>query len=219
MRIIGVVGAACCAIAMSACGGGSTPASTVTATVTATVTTDPSPSPSSPSASSPAPTSTPGEVVLADEGVFDVPSEIAPGTYTASGGQSCYWARLSDLSGEPDGVIANAFAPGPAIVTIDEDDVAFETRGCGEWFSGTPTLSPDPTMIGEGTWAVSVDVEPGTYRARASENCYWARLSGFSGELSDIIANDYTSGRARVRIAPGDVGFTTSGCSMWERVD
>ena len=41
--------------------------------------------------------------------------------------------------------------------------------------------------------------------------CYWARLSGFTGGLSDIIGNG-NSGLEIVSIAKSDAGFTTQGC-------
>ena len=50
---------------------------------------------------------------------------------------------------------------------------------------------------------------PGTYTLTCDDSSqYWERLSGFSGELDDIIANDFTTQMTViVTIAPTDVGF------------
>jgi hypothetical protein len=51
------------------------------------------------------------------DGDFAVNYEVAPGTYWAQGalpGDSCYWARLSDFSGEDASIIANSFTTGGA---------------------------------------------------------------------------------------------------------
>lgn len=71
--------------------------------------------------------------------------------------------------------------------------------------------------FGDGTYTVGQTVEPGTYRTRASSGggCYWERLSGFSGETDDVIANNYTDDPSVVTIAPTDKGFRTSGCGTW----
>jgi hypothetical protein len=68
------------------------------------------------------------------EGTWLVNVDIAPGTYrTQVDGDgiwdSCYWARLSDLSGELDAILANENVSGQGLVTIEPTDVAFET-GC-----------------------------------------------------------------------------------------
>lgn len=71
------------------------------------------------------------------EGSWIVGSQIAPGRYRSSGpgpdDSSCYWARLSGLSGGFEEIIANNLAEGPAVVDIAADDVGFETSGCGSW--------------------------------------------------------------------------------------
>ena len=46
--------------------------------------------------------------------------------------------------------------------------------------------------------------------------CYWARLSGSSGEIDDIIANDFTdSPKVIVTIKPSDQYFESEGCGTW----
>src|SRR3954452_9521443 len=53
----------------------------------------------------------------------------------------------------------------------------------------------------DGMYEVGVDIQPGVYRTRiASPGCYYARLSGFGSEVSDILANDLTDYPAIVEI-------------------
>ncbi|MFI6295048.1 hypothetical protein ACIBEJ_25895 [Nonomuraea sp. NPDC050790] len=65
-----------------------------------------------------------------------VPQEMQPGTYRTTGpapGQSaCYWARLKGLGGIGD-VLAADMVTGPATVTIQPADKAFQTGGCAAW--------------------------------------------------------------------------------------
>jgi hypothetical protein len=61
-----------------------------------------------------------------------------------------------------------------------------------------------------------VGFQAGTYRTRTpSSNCYWERLSGFSGATSDIIANDNTDAPSVVTIKKSDAGFSSSSCAPW----
>jgi len=70
--------------------------------------------------------------------------------------------------------------------------------------------------IGEGTFIVGEDIQPGRYKARSAHVdglCYWARLKDDSGEFGSIIANDSTAGSASVTIRSTDGAFETSGCT------
>lgn len=73
-------------------------------------------------------------------------------------------------------------------------------------------------LRGDGTYQVGTQIKPGLYKSTGGSFCYWARLSGFSGSLYDINANDIVSGVTYVQILPGDVGFETSGCGAWTTV-
>ncbi|MDP2965235.1 MAG: hypothetical protein Q8N39_04245 [Pelolinea sp.] len=81
-------------------------------------------------------------------------------------------------------------------------------------FTATPTVKSPPSF-GDGTWRVGIDIEPGTYRIEGTGSCYWERLSGFTGALDDIIANDLPNGPSIVTILPSDIGFTSSRCGIW----
>lgn len=79
-----------------------------------------------------------------------------------------------------------------------------------------PSPPSGPGAFGAGTWRVGVDIAAGTYRnTDSSGGCYWERLSGFSGETSDIITNDITFSPAIVTIEPTDVGFHSEDCGNW----
>lgn len=84
-----------------------------------------------------------------------------------------------------------------------------------------PTVTPIPTTdpnphVSNGTFEVGKDIQPGTYRTRkAASGCYYARLLGFTNELSDIIMNENTDAPAIVTIEATDKGFKSTRCSIW----
>lgn len=90
----------------------------------------------------------------------------------------------------------------------------------GSLLVAAPAASAAATQVdGEGTYLVGVDIAPGTYVSHNGDWCYWARLSGLSGELDDIIANDISeSGTMYVTIAPSDRAFESSNCATWTLV-
>lgn len=74
------------------------------------------------------------------------------------------------------------------------------------------------TIPGSGIFLVGEDIEPGTYRGDGSSGtCYWARLSGTSGDFDELIANGLPEGPTVVTIAESDVAFETQGCADWVR--
>jgi hypothetical protein len=160
-------------------------------------------------------------------GTLLVGVDIEPGLYAAEvpgSGFGCYWARLSDLSGDLDAILANDNVSGgaQALVEILATDEAFESSGCGRWQA--PVLfDPPQTAFGEGTWIVGGQIAPGRYRSDgpgASDfGCYWARLSGLDGNLNSVISNGFVEESAIVDISAGDAGFETSGCGNWTLVD
>lgn len=73
------------------------------------------------------------------------------------------------------------------------------------------------STFGDGIHIVGDDIAPGTYRSEVTDFCYWARLSGFSGDFDDLITNGTTdAGQVIVEISDTDVGFESSGCGTWE---
>ncbi|QDW29980.1 hypothetical protein FFF93_009520 [Arthrobacter sp. KBS0702] len=72
--------------------------------------------------------------------------------------------------------------------------------------------------IGDGTWTVGKDIEPGTYRAAGDvgSTCYWGiYATGSNG--SNIIENDIPGGgRPTVALSAGQ-DFKSSRCGKWEK--
>ncbi|MEX2315225.1 MAG: hypothetical protein WD628_05855, partial [Thermomicrobiales bacterium] len=179
--------------------------------------------PSSPSPTPPPPTPEPPPTSTTfSDGTHFVGTDIPAGTYRNSdSSDGCYWERLSSLGGELDDIIANEFTFHRSIATIAPSDLAFSTDRCGTWTSDLSAVTGSPTdPFSDGTFIVGVDIGPGTWRnSDSSDGCYWARLSGFSGELDDIIDNEFTYVAIQtVVVGNADVGFQTSGCGAWTRV-
>lgn len=79
-----------------------------------------------------------------------------------------------------------------------------------------PTAPPGPsTTFGDGTWTVGKQIAAGTYYTKGGSNCYWARLSGFSGTLTSTLANTDPQGQSIVTVLPSDAGFKSAGCGQW----
>ncbi|WP_199034321.1 DUF4190 domain-containing protein [Glycomyces salinus] len=117
---------------------------------------------------------------------------------------------------------------GPTTSTVEEDAVASETEGVDQQESTSDEDTAEeeeaePAGIGDGIWEIGTEIAPGTYVATAPgdsvfDSCYVARLSGFSGEFEDIIANDNIDGgaRGRVTISEDDEGIELSGGCEWQ---
>jgi hypothetical protein len=155
------------------------------------------------------------------DGTKLVGADIPPATYRTREPASfnCYWERLSGLGGTLGEILANANATGPAVVTVLPADVAFSSEGCPTWTQDLSALHADPAapFDGNGTYFVGVDIAPGTWRSDATDTCYWARLTGFTGDLSEIIANGNDTGPI-VTIDPSDAGFESSRCGTWTQI-
>jgi len=83
------------------------------------------------------PTTQPPPRIQFGPGTYRIGIDLPAGVYRTDGsGQSCFWARLSSLSGSADSVIAGEHTNGsPATVGIDPSDAAFTTAGCAVWLS------------------------------------------------------------------------------------
>ena len=72
--------------------------------------------------------------------------------------------------------------------------------------------------VGDGTWTVGKDIEPGTYRAAAAvgSTCYWGIYqSGTNG--STIIENDIPGGGRPVVTLSAGQDFNSTRCGKWEK--
>ena len=156
---------------------------------------------------------------LINAGTYLVGSEIQPGIYRGESlNESCYWARLENLSGEFGAILANDINTGQFYVEVKNSDFAFETR-C-ELVSLDLLQAPIgdlPTIIQAGTYLVGRDIQPGTYKGQAENiSCYWARLNSVAGDLNSIITNNIAEGQFYVQVASSDFALTTA-CTL-ERV-
>jgi hypothetical protein len=112
---------------------------------------------------------------------------------------------------------------GPQYVEVKAGDAGFNTSGCIPWVQADGAFDRlftfdfgTNTFSGEGEYRVGPELPSGRYQASTPASCYWARLSGFGGELSDIIAN--ANGQGIVDIGPADVGFQTERCGTWTKI-
>jgi hypothetical protein len=153
------------------------------------------------------------------EGTHLVGTDIEPGIYVGLAGEglleSCYWARLSNLTGTDD-ILANDNAVGLYYVEVLSEDKALET-GCELLpIEQVPPKDGFLTLLPPGKYLVGRDIEPGTYRGEAGvdilESCYWARLSNVTGE-DDILANDNATGQYFIEVLPSDFALQL-GCGV-----
>ncbi len=163
------------------------------------------------------PKPTPTEVKgLIPEGTYIVGKDIDPGIYVGLAGEglleSCYWARLRNLTGEDD-IIANENAEGLYYVEVLQSDKAFETACELIAIEEVPARDEYLKELSAGTYIVGRDIEPGLYQGEAGtdflDSCYWARLSNVSGK-NDILANDNATGKFYIEVLPSDFALKVS---------
>ena len=83
----------------------------------------------------------------------------------------------------------------------------------------TVPMPPVTVISRDGTYSVGTWLKPGLYKATGGgTSCYWERLSGFSGNFSQIRANYFGTARTYVQVSAGDAGFSTSRCGSWTTV-
>ena len=152
------------------------------------------------------------------DGNYVVGTDIQPGTYrTRSSSSGCYYARLSGFGGSLDEILANENANGPAVITIAPTDKGFKSARCGTWTQDLSAITTSQTSFSDGIYIVGTDIQPGTYKSTGGSGCYYSRLSGFTGTLDDILANENTDGVAIVTIAGSDAGFKSARCGTWNK--
>jgi len=146
--------------------------------------------------------------------------DIPAGTFrTRVDSPNCYWERLRGFSGSLDDIISNNFTPYRDVVTIEPTDAGFNSSSCSTWTTDLSPVTPSPTTpFSAGTFIVGTDIAAGKWSAPGGSGCYWERLSGFSGELKHILANDFGATSPVVEIAGSDRGFSSSGCGTWSKV-
>jgi hypothetical protein len=172
-----------------------------------------------PATTEPAPTPTEEIEGLVKEGTHLVGTDIEPGIYVGLAGEdifeSCYWARLSNLTGSDD-ILANDNAQGQFYLEVLPDDKALETACELLPLEQVPARGELLKALVPGTYLVGRDIEAGTFRGQAGddilESCYWARLSNVSGD-DDILANDNATGQFFVEMLASDFALKV-GCQV-----
>lgn len=72
------------------------------------------------------------------------------------------------------------------------------------------------SVVGDGTWEVGKDIQPGTYRAAGGDGCYWAILNGPpTGDHNNIEENGGFTSNVVVTLSEGQ-WFETSDCGEWK---
>lgn len=161
----------------------------------------------------------PLKTVISKNGTYRVGTQVKPGLYKATGtGNSCYWERLDGFSGSLDDINANHFGSANVYVQITSWDVGFKTEGCGSWKQVSNSGAKSSTISKDGNYRVGIDIRPGLYQGSSGSACYWANLDGFTGDLEDIIENDFTYGSVVVEIPSWSTGFEKSGCGTLRRI-
>ena len=157
------------------------------------------------------------------DGEHIVNIHIPPGIYTSPGPETgrCSWRRLSGFAGSDSDHIAVRNPVGKNIAEIRETDAIFKSFGCGEWtLFETRSESNRATNFGRGTWAVDIEIDPGTYSANIplGSTCFWSRLSSFSGQHDAFAATDSSVGHSVTTVRDFDTGFYSDGCGTWNTV-
>ena len=122
----------------------------------------------------------------------------------------------SDVTVAPNAPVTATSAPTLANSSNKTTDKAVPAKQPQVVTPVTAPTQPAFATFKNGNYIVGTDIKAGTYRTRtASAGCYFSRLSGFSGGLSDIISNENTDAPAVVTISANDKGFVSSRCGTW----
>jgi len=158
---------------------------------------------------------------LVKPGTYIIGKDIQPGIYIGNAGDdiwdSCYWERLSDLSGNFSSIISNNNGIGQFYVEIKDSDYAF-TTGCSVFhIDSVPIPTNFLTELSPGTYLIGRDIKAGLYKGQAGDSiedsCYWERLSAVTGSFSAIRANGNAIGSFYVEVSPTDFALNI-GCNM-----
>jgi len=151
---------------------------------------------------------------LADEkSTVEIERDAALSSYASLKGK--YDTLENGMASRESKVAAKEAEVGKADAAVKTAEAAVKARE--EAVTGAEKTKAANT-IGDGTWTVGADIEPGTYRAAAAvgSTCYWGIYrSGSNG--GDIIENDIPGGgRPVVALSPGQ-DFNSTRCGKWEK--
>ena len=154
-------------------------------------------------------------------GTYEVGSDIRHGVYAGLAGtevsSSRYRGRLICASGDVSEILADRNATGQFYVEIQPDDRNFEFDCEITLLDKWPIPDVPLSELEPGMYQAGRDIAPRTYRGLAetdaTDSCYRARLSGLSGVLEHLIANDTAIGSYFVTVASSDAALVTD-CNL-----
>ena len=184
----------------------SSPATTKTTTeapVTTTVRPVPTTTQPATTTTRPAPTTTEDDQIIT-AGVYEVGTEIVPGTYRFVR----YMARLDENLEIIDNALVSQ-GDGVGLMIVLETDAYAEVSVGAINVLDSNTLDPIGQGFTDGTYLVGVDIQPGRYRITpvGGSSTYWARLDN----TLDIIDNDLSDGQLIVIVKDLDFALSISG--------
>lgn len=144
----------------------------------------------------------------------------------AAADRDVYRGLLGELQGEVAAIRSAAVEQDDAMLLREaavkkaEDELKVQTDGVRKREAAVSGAEKKlaANTVGDGTWVVGVDIEPGTYKAKSAvgSSCYWGiYTSGSNGET--IIANDIPGGGLpTVDLAAGQ-DFKSARCGTWSK--
>ena len=162
----------------------------------------------------PDPKSSDAYTALADEkATVEIERDAALSSYASVKGK--YDSLQGGISARESKVSTREAEVGKADAAVKAAEAAVKARE--EAVTGAEKTKAANT-IGDGTWTVGTDIEPGTYRAAAAvgSTCYWGIYrSGSNG--GDIIENDIPGGGHPVVTLSTGQDFNSTRCGKWEK--
>ncbi|WP_258802371.1 hypothetical protein [Pseudarthrobacter sp. NS4] len=151
---------------------------------------------------------------LADEkSTVEIERDAALSSYASIKGK--YDTLENGMASRESKVAAKEAEVGKADAAVKTAEAAVKARE--EAVTGAEKTKAANT-VGDGTWTVGSDIEPGTYRAAAAvgSTCYWGIYrSGSNG--GDIIENDIPGGGRPVVTLSAGQDFNSTRCGKWEK--
>jgi hypothetical protein len=114
-------------------------------------------------------------------------------------------------AGSPGTAAASSPTADKATVTVSAPAGSADAR---------PAKPADPaTSLGDGTYLVGDDIEPGGYTTQAGPGagCYWARLRDTNGAFGSVITSGNVVTRTTVAVERTDAAFEASGGCTWTK--
>lgn len=141
-------------------------------------------------------------------GTYRVGEDCPSGVYRgeAEDGAICKWARLGDLRGDPESIIAMGQREGQFYVEVQDSDAGFTTECELTPLESLSPRTPLPTEFRPGMYIVGLDIAPGNYQGTPEEElfCFWQRVKDLREEEESTIAWDIPGESFIVEVAPTD---------------